>query len=67
MPHSDIDIRLLSPSGTLLASSLSTASVFEKVQYSPGYQIPDGNYVLRVSAYSANARPLIACAGMTDN
>lgn len=67
MPHSDIDLKLISPTGTLLASSNSISSIFEKVEYGNAGQLPDGDYTLRVSAYSVKSYPLIACASIVEN
>lgn len=54
--HNDIDLHLISPAGTIVASSWSLASVFEKAGYSSRV-LPRGIWKLRIRGYSVPAGP----------
>lgn len=52
-PHSDIDIRLIDPSGTTRASGLMVNSVFERIQISGA--LTPGTWRLRIEGFNTHA------------
>jgi serine protease AprX len=49
--HSDVDVRLLNPSGVQVAASSSISSVFEKARIATG-SLPAGNWTVRIVSYA---------------
>jgi serine protease AprX len=54
--HNDVDLHLISPSGTTVATSLSVPSVFERTGYETS-ALATGTWKLRIRGYSVPAGP----------
>jgi hypothetical protein len=53
-PSADLDLRIIGPSGTVVASSSSAANIFEIVDFTPSVT---GNYTLRVLKFRCDLTP----------
>lgn len=51
--HSDVDVRVLNPSGVQVAGSSSIGSVFEKARVATG-SLPAGNWTVRIVSYAVS-------------
>lgn len=56
-PHNDIDLRLVDPTGSTRAFSISTNSVFERAQVAGG--IGPGTWKVRITGYNVTAGPQV--------
>ena len=56
----DVDLRLLSVSGTTLSSSTSSTSIWEKTSHS----VSQGQYKIRVSGFSVVGTQAVYIAGI---
>lgn len=55
--HNDVDLQLVNPNGVVVASSLSVASIFEKVRATTG--LVDGTWKIRIHAFNVTGSQLV--------
>jgi hypothetical protein len=63
LPHNDVDLRLVNPSGVVVASSVSVNSVFERARATPA---PAGTWQVRIRAFSVPLPQTVFMAVSTE-
>lgn len=55
--HNDVDLQLVNPNGVVVASSVSSASIFEKARATTG--LVDGTWKIRIHAFNVTGSQLV--------